>query len=129
MSPRTPFTRGVLAGLWSLLLVFPVATVAAPPPTPDRSSLREVPLRQSLGGTWRALPGRLRPAGLYAREVDDRDWLEVEVPSNWFTEGHDLAGPVWFRRTFQVPTEVRGRMATLVFEGVDYAADVWINGQ
>ena len=33
----------------------------------------------------------------------------------------------WYRRDFQVPKEYAGRRLTLVFDGVDYACEVWVN--
>ena len=34
----------------------------------------------------------------------------------------------WYRSEFDVPADLRGREATLVFNGVNYAAEVWLNG-
>ena len=35
---------------------------------------------------------------------------------------------VWYRRTFKVCAEGTGKRALLCFNGVDYEADVWVNG-
>lgn len=35
----------------------------------------------------------------------------------------------WFRRKFTVPREFRGQQTRLIFDGVDYYAHYWLNGQ
>ena len=82
----------------------------------------------SLGGTWKMRPGLLAPANLYQPTLDESDWSPVEVPSNWYLQGHELSGPVWFRRHFRLDANLQGKLVQLVFDGIDYAADVWLNG-
>ena len=36
--------------------------------------------------------------------------------------------PYWFRTQFQVPPDYQGRWIWLHFEGINYRADVWLNG-
>jgi exo-1,4-beta-D-glucosaminidase len=36
--------------------------------------------------------------------------------------------PWWYRTTFTVPTTMRGRHITLNFDGINYRANVWLNG-
>jgi hypothetical protein len=79
----------------------------------------------------------------------DRDWLAATVPGTVLTTMIDrglypdpdyglnnLAIPeslahqdYWYRVEFDVPAAARGRRLTLIFEGVNYAAEVWINGK
>lgn len=40
----------------------------------------------------------------------------------------DFMASVWYRRTFRLPDEFRGKRVLLHFEAVDNEADVWING-
>ncbi len=108
---------------------YPHQQVEASVVSPGTNHRLDMPLQQTLGGIWKAKSGHLQPTGLYRRKVDDSEWLDIQVPSNWYTEGHDFSGSVWFRKRFSVPDGLSGRMATLVFEGVDYAADVWLNDQ
>ncbi|MFQ5627227.1 MAG: sugar-binding domain-containing protein [bacterium] len=82
----------------------------------------------SLAGKWKFTPGYLKQANLFSPGIDRSDWQEMAIPSNWFLQGHDLDGVVWFRRDFKINRKLQGKQATLVFEGVDYAADVWLNG-
>jgi len=35
----------------------------------------------------------------------------------------------WYRVEFRTPVAARGRSLTLTFEGVNYAAEVWMNGK
>src|SRR5260221_10777213 len=35
----------------------------------------------------------------------------------------------WYRTEFKAPKEIAGRQLTLTFEGINYKADVWLNGQ
>ncbi|HJQ54225.1 MAG TPA: beta galactosidase jelly roll domain-containing protein, partial [Gemmatimonadaceae bacterium] len=39
------------------------------------------------------------------------------------------AVPWWYRTTFRVPATMRGRRITLNFEGINYRANVWLNGR
>lgn len=53
----------------------------------------------------------------------------MNVPANWYTEGLDYDGAVWYERRFFLPTISADTLLRLVFEGVDYEADVWLNGK
>src|SRR5882757_468309 len=35
----------------------------------------------------------------------------------------------WYRREFTAPTDWKGQRLTLTFEGINYAAEVWLNGK
>ena len=79
----------------------------------------------------------------------DSDWYAATVPGTVLTTLIDrgvypdpdyglnnLAIPeslahqnYWYRAQFQSPPTVRGRRLTLTFEGVNYAAEVWLNGK
>lgn len=39
------------------------------------------------------------------------------------------ANPYWYKTTFTVPAEDKGRHFQLLFKGINYRADVWLNGQ
>ena len=115
---------GWLLGAQALL---GVGAIAAAVPSAEGPVAERV-VRQDLGGTWKIRAGRLQPAGLYDPAIEDDAWTEIAVPGNWYPQGHDLAGAVWHRKRFTLPASRMGNMVTLVFEGVDYAADVWLNG-
>ncbi len=39
------------------------------------------------------------------------------------------AVPWWYRTSFRVPAAVRGRRLTLHFDGINYRANIWLNGR
>ncbi|NLX41966.1 MAG: GNAT family N-acetyltransferase, partial [Chloroflexi bacterium] len=64
-------------------------------------------------------------------ECDDRLWREVYVPSCWDDAVPGLAdyeGGGWYRRRLEVPVAWRGRRIVLRFYGVQYHAQVWVQG-
>ncbi|MFO8034113.1 MAG: glycoside hydrolase family 2 TIM barrel-domain containing protein [Candidatus Bipolaricaulota bacterium] len=81
--------------------------------------------RVLLNGRWGYLPdprAELAPA-----DLPRTGWEEMPVPSNWCLQGlADHSGVVWFRRRFAAGP--RGEEYWLRFQGVDYSADVWLNG-
>ena len=69
-----------------------------------------------------------RPVRFFDEEYDDSDWEEITVPANWQTEGHNYNGIAWYRTRFQYVPNRDDNMVRLSFSGVDYYADVWLNG-
>jgi len=61
-------------------------------------------------------------------EKDTRDWHTMEIPQNWYLAGLNYHGVVWFQKDFYSDSDWRGRLVQLRFDGVDYYADVWLNG-
>ncbi len=79
----------------------------------------------------------------------DKDWLVATVPGTVLTTMidrgvypdpyyglDDLAIPeslahqdYWYRVEFKIPAAARGQRLTLTFQGVNYAAEVWLNGK
>ena len=61
-------------------------------------------LYQSLNGTWKfnvvPHPGE-RPKAFYAPSLNDSDWENIKVPSNWELEGFDL--PIYTNVTYPHP--------------------------
>jgi len=50
----------------------------------------------------------------------------MNIPANWFLGGLDHHGVVWFRHEFRF--RARAEFTAIHFEGVDYFADVYLNG-
>jgi beta-mannosidase len=85
-----------------------------------------------LGGSWRVaesneeLRRRLADA-----ELDDSAWSIQDVPGHWRSvpgfEGGD--GPFLYRRRFQAPPGPDGSRAFVVFDGIFYQGDVWLDGE
>jgi beta-mannosidase len=82
----------------------------------------------SLNGLWRR---KADFGGLYnyphEPDFDDFNWPQVMVPDNYGLDGELQRhyNPVWYRREFKFNTDYN---IDLVFRGVDYLSDVWING-
>ena len=66
--------------------------------------------------------------GFAERGFDDGEWVSVFVPWNW-NAGDEFRGVGWYRRTFTVPAEHRGRRLVLRFSHVLDEATVFINGR
>lgn len=107
----------------------------------------------SLNGKWKfklyEKPG-LIPKDFHKIYYDDEGWDVIQVPSNWQMFGYDKpiyvnvrypfrADPPrvprdWnptglYRKTFNIPKDWCGRQIFLVFDGVDSAFYVWVNGE
>ena len=106
-----------------------------------------------LNGTWKfRLADRpaAAPAGFERPDFDDADWHDIEVPGCWQMQGFDK--PIYtnvkypwpaelfprvpednptgcYRTAFEVPPDCDGRRVLLVFDGVESAFDLWINGE
>lgn len=102
--------------LLSALLVFPLWATAQP-----------LPVSWSLAGQWRAHDGN-DPA-FEGWRGSDAAWRTLRVPANWYSAGWDHQGALWYRTEFSLPARPDDTLATLEFDGVDYLADVWLNGQ
>ncbi|TQV65177.1 MAG: glycoside hydrolase family 2 [Halothiobacillaceae bacterium] len=85
------------------------------------------PRTHALNGTWSFLAGELRPAAPAAVDAET-GWRDIQVPDNWYRQGHEMHGRVWYRRTFTLNAKDMDRHIRLVFNAVDYAADAWLNG-
>lgn len=70
---------------------------------------------------------------------DDKSWGEVDLPHDWVIEqpfdehanrsqGYRFRGIGWYRRSFRLGTEDRGRHLELKFDGVATHCTVWFNG-
>ncbi len=108
---------------------------------------------RSLNGQWKftlAPRPEAVPQGFTADRFDDSGWSEIAVPGNWQLQGAaDI--PIYtnvvypfppnppfvpaenptgcYRTTFQVDPAWQGRSIRLVFEAVDSAFYVWVNGK
>jgi beta-mannosidase len=87
-----------------------------------------------LDGMWRYKLdqndiGKRQSYYLLTKEIET--WREMKIPGNWYLEEEigDFFGTIWFARKFEVPENMRGQRLFLNFEGVDYIAEVWLNGE
>jgi beta-mannosidase len=131
--------------LFSLLLGLPIGcAVAAWIQNPSSAApfTSSIPLVRNhdslpqtipLTGSWQfvvdplAQPLPLAPYPIQVPPSDGAKWQAIAVPSNWYAAGHDLSGVVWYRHQFPGNPHLQNKTLQLVFDGVDYAADVWLN--
>ncbi len=69
-----------------------------------------------VGMNLRALPGMSYPIGRNFANLPMSDSSPFRVP--W-----------WYRTTFELPASMRGKYVALHFDGINYRANVWVNGQ
>jgi len=82
-------------------------------------------MRLSLDGLWEYL---IDEGGTFSPDsLPEGPWRKMRIPTNWQLAGLDYSGVVWFRKGFRFePTP--GKRVWLRFLGVDYFAQVWLNG-
>ncbi len=131
----------------------PYATPVAKPLPSGRPALQADGEDQwTLARGWQMAAAPKVKAG--AQEIaktgfDSKEWLTATVPGTALTTMIDrgiypdsdyglnnLAIPeslnkqdYWYRNEFKAPKTAAGRRFTLTFEGINYAAEVWLNGQ
>ena len=84
-----------------------------------------------LDGTWKAIAANEELRRTFASpDLDDHHWPLVTVPGHWHYEQHlgTVDGPVMYRRQFDHPAPQATDRLWLVFDGVMYQGDVWLNG-
>lgn len=105
----------------------------------------------SLDQGWRFHLGDV--TGAEKPEMADADWRTLDVPHDFSIEGPPGADPAtmdgpfdrkspggtgagalnggiaWYRRTFTVPEDARGKRISVLFDGVYMDSDVWLNGE
>ena len=67
----------------------------------------------------------------HLRSFDDRGWQPVVVPSHWSTQpGFDTTdGPVLYRTGFEATLTSPNERVWLVFDGLMYQGDIWLDEQ
>ncbi|KAA3662224.1 MAG: beta-galactosidase [Calditrichaeota bacterium] len=74
--------------------------------------------------TFAKVPGDVYTDLWRSGRIDDPHFGRNSMKAKWVPELE-----WWYKRQFDVPQEMKGKRIRLVFEGVDYACDVWLNGQ
>jgi beta-galactosidase len=145
----------LLSRLWLMpacllaLLYTCAAQAATPVPSDSRFSI-------SLDGTWRFKleqeNGKSKRPASYGEKcpielpntfeafyrpdyVEGAQWHDLNVPGNWEMAGYSPAtyfqpdnASGFYRRMFTVPESWRGRIIRVNFDGVQNAAEIWLNG-
>ncbi|NLS14210.1 glycoside hydrolase family 2 [Vibrio sp. SM6] len=70
------------------------------------------------------VPGDVYSDLYRANEIDDPYFGRNMHRAKWAAEYE-----WWYSRRFALPNEMQGKKIRLVFEGVDYSCEVWLNGQ
>jgi len=68
------------------------------------------------GMNLRSVPGVSYPIG--------SEFANQEMPAD-----SPYAVPWWYRKEFEVPGQFKGKTVWLAFQGINYRADIWINGK
>ncbi len=131
-SRRQAPVRSFIFGLAILILV-PVALHAAE--AIHLSGERRI----SFNDGWRFHRGEAD--GAEQPGFNDSQWLELRLPHDWAIDGpfdpklnpHTAALPIfgigWYRKSFVLPDQARGRYFSIEFDGAMANSRVWLNGQ
>lgn len=153
-----PFQRKANIGLTEQQDPWLLPRSNTPPSAPRAVPVRSGPaLVMTAPGQWQVGGWKLIPApdlagatgaALSRPGVDTANWLAARVPGTVLATMVDrgiypdpyyglnnLAIPeslarqdYWYRTSFAVPAEAAGKALALRFDGINYAAEVWING-
>lgn len=80
-----------------------------------------------------------RSWGAASPGYDDTDWRLLNLPHDWAVEnpfdsteniaqGYRARGFGWYRRTFKLDTDDRGKHLEIQFDGIATHATIWVNG-
>jgi exo-1,4-beta-D-glucosaminidase len=153
-TPRRVFHRHhtILAVFWAIFLSLPCLGIAA-----ERTVLPleqgwwlQTSAKLEEGGDVLSKPG-FAPEGWYATNVpvtvlaalaDNKVYPDPYFGVNlksvpgyqdgpWLVmkEGSPFRDPWWYRTEFQAPADFAGKFLTLHLEGINYKANVWLNGK
>ena len=121
------FFIGLCNTLITLCFFFCVSVSA----TPQHAQNEMASGRQtiSLSGLWKFKSGELDESPTDPLANDIARWTDIHVPANWYLEGHDISGVAWYAKNFTLPAELRNKHVSVRFSGVDYTAEIWLNGK
>ena len=74
--------------------------------------------------SYAKVPGDVYTDLWRAGRIDDPHFGRNSMKAKWIPEME-----WWYKRQFDVPPEMKGKYIQLVLEGVDYACDVYLNGE
>ena len=153
-----PWQEHAWRGLLEPQPAWTLPATRAPPPVVARTAVDVTPALTATGtghwalGGWRlaAAPDVTDAPGVISRPgFDDQAWLKAVVPGTVLTtliangiypdpdiglnnllipeslSRHDY----WYRTVFMAPPALADRHLTLTFGGINYAAEVWLNGE
>ena len=88
-----------------------------------------VPELEAVTGAWRFQKGD--DAKWSARAFDDHSWEKVTLPAAWEKHSNYTEDNVygWFRRTIDIPEELKGKDFDLLLGRIDDVDEVFLNGE
>ncbi len=113
-------------------------------------ALAQTQRRSSFDADWRFNLGDAADAS--KADYSDSAWRKLDLPHDWMIEGppgkdpSKMEGPFdntspggdgngylnggvgWYRKTFSIPAEAKGRHIAIDFDGIYMNSEVWING-
>jgi len=148
MKKQKPFLKALFSFAFSGLLVSIFIGLSSCSSQPE-TNVNEKTV--SFDDGWRFLKDSL--SGAENPGFNDSNWRILDVPHDWSVEdlqgqnGEDIIGPFnksavdkmssgymvggigWYRKSFTLKEEDKGKMAYLQFDGVYMNSDVWLNGK
>ncbi len=65
----------------------------------------------------------------FEASYNDKSWQPIGIGKSWQSQGQQYEGVAWYRLAFDLPARPDATAADVVFEAVDQAAWVWVNGE
>lgn len=99
---------------------------------PETTTKRDV---YGMNVGWKLFKGKEAPEGVTRPNFDDSAWQSVNLPNGIELLPEEASGcsnyqgPVWYRKKFTAPEQVKGKRNTLYFEGIMGRSEVWVNGE
>lgn len=93
---------------------------------PEAGKMHDPAFAENTGSDWYTVnvPATVQKAFFDIGEVSDPYIGRNSENIRWMEKKE-----WWYKRKFQVPSELKGRKLQLVFEGIDHKGDFWLNGQ
>jgi beta-mannosidase len=86
------------------------------------------PKAYSLDGIWSYHIENMPQAQTYVYDFKGKE-PQIQLPNNWYKQGINHAGVIWFERTVDMKSLPLASNYFLHFTGVDYLCDIWVNNQ
>lgn len=117
------------------LILFTLSPILSANPIPD-----DVRKKENFDFDWKFKLGDFKEAA--SPGFNDADWRDIQLPHDWSIEmpfdknmsrgtsmGFMPGGIGWYRKTFDIPGEFKGKKIAILFDGVYHQSDVYINGK
>ncbi|SEN43395.1 beta-galactosidase [Chitinophaga rupis] len=132
--------RGLVAALIAAFFYQPLCYARIDLPEAGNETPAGIARKQLFDDSWKFFLGDVPEAR--SKDFRDEGWRDLNLPHDWSIEGNISpknptgggggyfpAGVGWYRKTFQVPGEWKGKHISIYFEGVYMNSEVFINGR